>query len=67
MGTYADPLDKASELEEINNQTAISSMKRYTRPTATGYCLHCEEDLETENQLFCDARCAKRWSLDNEH
>ncbi|CAA0365262.1 conserved hypothetical protein [Alteromonas alvinellae] len=56
---FADPVDKASAIEEESRQRAIAAARANAKPTllAKGSCHNCEEPVE-DQKLFCDADCA---------
>ncbi len=56
---FADPVDKASAIEEEARQRAIAKARANSKPTILpkGSCYNCEEPLNNK-KLFCDADCA---------
>lgn len=56
---FADPVDKASAIEEESRQRAIAAARANAKPTilAKGSCYNCEEPVEGK-KLYCDADCA---------
>ena len=57
----SDILDKASELEEIQRQAAISNVLKQPSLPKTGFFLWCNEPTISSEQSFCDADCAGDW------
>lgn len=51
-----DPNDRASELEELARQDALSASRRAKSPEPCGCCLYCGERLPMP-QRWCDADC----------
>lgn len=55
---FADPIDKASQIEEETRQRAIANARANTHKlTSKGSCYNCEEPLAGQ-KLYCDADCA---------
>lgn len=55
---FADPIDKASQIEEESRQRAIAAARANTfKLPAKGQCYNCDEPLEGK-KLYCDADCA---------
>lgn len=55
----SDPLDRASEMEELQRQAAIAYRKPEA-PKVGGTCLFCEEKIAPERR-WCDHDCARLW------
>ena len=54
--------EKEDELEqqtiELHFQQAMNNVKKMnTRLQPTGECYNCDEELDKEDQLFCDVDC----------
>ena len=67
MEKYADDLDRAEALREAEVQATLANRQAYNpgiKPN--GRCHHCEDELESPLQLFCDSRCSLKWSRTNE-
>lgn len=64
-----DISDKATEQEELMRDAALrNAAARNDRPRAIGYCHFCRERIApgAENQLFCDAYCARDWEREKD-
>lgn len=68
-----DEIDSANETAELFTQSAVNNSRRKTKAlTPAGYCL-CEScalefdksDPEYSRKLFCDAKCARQYELEN--
>lgn len=60
-----DPNDRASEQEEQMRAAALR-FKKPEGPRGTGYCLHCEDDLDLPaadeiGRRWCTAHCRDEW------
>jgi len=61
-----DQFDRASALEQLEREQAMRHRVKTNRPVPNGECHQCGEELDMTTALFCGARCAKRWSFENE-
>lgn len=56
---FADPVDKASQVEEEMRQRSIEAARtQQVRVKPTGYCHNCAEAVE-QPKLFCDPECSE--------
>ena len=58
----ADQFDRASDLEELDRQSAINLQQKQARPAAyaVGHCLYCYEPLPV-GYRWCDSECRDDW------
>jgi hypothetical protein len=59
----SDPLDRASEVEELQRQVALTNRKQEA-PKVSGTCLFCEEKIAPERR-WCDRECRDLWEMEN--
>ena len=59
-----DILDMADQQAETQLRASLSA-RREQGPTATGYCLNCDEPLP-EGHRWCDAGCRNDWQKEYE-
>ena len=55
----ADEADFAARQEELALNIS-RSIRKPVGPEATGFCLHCGEDL-SEGKRWCDTDCRDQW------
>ena len=63
MTTHPDPMDRATELEELERQSAMNLHRAQAardRLRPVGTCHNCQDQLKT-NALFCDQSCRDDW------
>ena len=53
----ADPFDAASELEDMERESIIRSVRARKPLVRTGHCLFCN-DVTEGGRLFCSEDCA---------
>lgn len=56
----SDPIDRASEQEEMARASALVTSRKPEGPAATGECLYCGEPL-TEGRRWCNAEHRDLW------
>ena len=54
-----DIVDQANAISEVYTRAAVSTRKP-EGPKATGYCLWCEDPVESPRR-WCDADCRDQW------
>jgi hypothetical protein len=58
-----DVFDDASDLEELQRNLAIKSIREKRKATYTGYCRYCNESIELGS--FCSAECREGQELED--
>ena len=58
----ADQFDRASDLEELDRQSAMNLQQKQAKPAAEagGHCLYCYEPLAA-GYRWCNAECRDDW------
>lgn len=61
-----DVIDRAQLLDDMARQDAIRTAVRAQPPTPgpTGYCLHCEDPVES-GRRWCCRECAAAWEREH--
>ena len=61
-----DDVDRVNEHQNLIEQANHHKSKRHTSSSvATGFCLFCEEPVQTARR-WCDAQCRDDWQSENE-
>jgi hypothetical protein len=60
----SDPLDLASEREEIARQSALVTCRKPEAPASIGCCLYCGERLPIPMR-WCGPDCRNEYELDH--